>query len=100
MLCEESPRLRIIDITRHDKETDPGSGFPHYIQKVLDQTLENVDMLCQTDIIHTLRVCAPEACAHTACEKYGTDFSFADRLKTDARELLFSLFNLCNSHRG
>ena len=63
-----------------DIKWNPGTGLFYNLHYIIDQTLKNVKLSCDTDIVHTLWLIKTKTGTLTSCKQNGSNLALADCL--------------------
>ena len=70
----------MILVTGHNIKRNVYSGFLHDIHQIFNKTLEDINLLCETNIKHSLWIIGSQPGPHSTCKQYRANLALTDRL--------------------
>jgi len=69
-----------------------------YLHQVMDQTFENIKILCHANIVYTLWSIGTKSCPHSAGKQNRSDFITANRIQSGFAKLFFLFLDFRKLH--
>ena len=93
MFCKKISCLLVIFLACHNVKGNPHTSLVLHLHEIFNQLLEDIEILRDSDIIHSLRLIKAKSGTLSPCQKNCTNLSCTQCLNPDSSKFLSSIFN-------